>query len=363
MKEYKILTINPGSTSTKLAVFKGEECIYKDSINHSREELSAFTTNVHDQKDFRTNVILDSLQNSGIDLADMDAIVGRCGFLPPPLISGTYIVDDHVCNTLEFRAVCQHAANLGPVLAKNIGDKYGLPAYFVDSEAIIEVEPLSRISGHKGIDRRAYFHCLNAKAVARVVAEDMGKTYQDANFVIAHMGGGISASAHKNGRAIDCTCGLLGEGSFSPERAGTLGIQEVITMTLEETAAGATREDMERVLNGKSGIYSYLGTADAREVEKMIESGNSEAKLIYEAMAYTISKDIAAMSSVLKGSVDAIILTGGLAHSKMLTGWIMERVSFITKVIIVPGEIESEAMVRGVTRVFNGIEELLVYEG
>lgn len=362
MKEYLILGINPGSTSTKVTVFRGEECIFKDSISHSKEDVGAFP-NIIAQKEFRRKTVLESLLRGGVDPSKVDAVVGRGGFLPEPLFGGTYIVDDNVCDALEFRATDQHAANLGAALAKSIADEYGKPAYIVDPVGVNETKELGKVSGYKGITRRTMFHCLNVKAVGRMTAKQLGKRYDELNLIITHMGGGVSTSAHEKGRAIDCTCGILGEGAFSPERAGTLGLKEMITLVLEESTAGTSREELERKLCGGGGIVSYLGTNDAREVEKMIEAGNREAALIYEAMAYQIAKDIAAMASVLKGDVDAIVLTAGLAYSGILTDWIRDRVGFIANVIVLPGEYEHEAMTLGALRVLTGEEEPLHYMG
>lgn len=359
MNTKRVLSVNPGSTSTKIMVCDDEDCIFKENIRHSPQELAPFG-GIFDQIPFRSGLVADALRTAGLELSGMDAVVGRGGFLPEPLAGGTYIADGNVCATLRAAATEQHAANLGALIAKSIGDEYGIPAFIVDPVTVNETEPLGKVSGFAGITRRTLFHCLNVKAVARAVAEQLGRPYPALHLVIAHLGGGISVSAHRGGRAVDATCGLLGEGAFSPERAGTLGLKDVLGLAFN---SGKTQAELEKLLCGGGGIVSYLGTNDGSQVEERAKAGDGEALLIYEAMAYQVAKDIAAQASVLKGQVDAIVLTAGLAHSEMLTGWIKERVEFIAPVIVLPGEFEHEAMTQGALRVLRGEEQPLRYQG
>lgn len=356
---YYVLAINPGSTSTKVTIYENEKCVIKESIRHLPEELSIFN-DIMDQKEFRKKLIMDWMKRKGFDPKNLSAVAGRGGFLPEPLTSGTYVVDENLCDALMHRAVGNHAANLGGLLAKAIADAFGLKAYVVDPVSVNETEPLGRISGLAGVKRRTLFHCLNVKAVARKAAQELNNKYENMNMVVVHMGGGISVSAHKRGKAVDSTCGLLGEGTFSPERAGTLGAREIMDIVYN---SGKNRKEIEKLLCGQGGILSYVGTTDCQEVEKKILEGDEEAKLIYEAMAYQTAKDIAAQASVLKGNVDAIVITGGIAYSEMLIGWIRERVSFIAPVIVKPGEFEQEAMTLGALRVLKGVEEAMYYSG
>lgn len=352
MEKYYVLGVNPGSTSTKITIYENDTCIFKETIKHSAEELKQFE-DIIDQKDFRKQLIIDFIREKGFEVKKLSAVVGRGGFLPEPLTSGTYIVDDNLCDALMHRAVGNHAANLGGLIAKAIADELGLNAYVVDPVSVNETEPLGRISGLGGVERRTLFHCLNVKAVARKVAAQLGDVYENLNMVIVHMGGGISVSAHRKGRTIDSTCGLLGEGAFSPERAGTLEQRELLDIVYN---SGKKRKEIEKMLCGQGGMYSYIGTTDCIEAEKMIADGDEKARLVYEAMAYQVSKDIAAQASVLCGKVDAVVITGGMAYSQILTEWIKERVSFIAPVHILPGEFEQEAMTLGTLRVLNGEE-------
>lgn len=360
MQNYRILAINPGSTSTKITIYQNEYCVFKDKIDHSVQELSQFPS-IASQKNYRKQAIMKCLSGWSEDLHTLGAVVGRGGFLPPPLFSGTYLVDEYMVTALEQRATDQHAANLGAILAKSIGDDFDKPAYTVDPVGVNETWELGTISGYAGMKRRTMFHCLNVKAVARKAADILGKPRNELNFVIAHLGGGVSISSHLKGRTVDSTCGILGEGAFSPERAGTLGEKEMITFVLEQTALGRTRDEMERSLCGGGGLVSYLGTNNALAVEDMIQAGDEKAKLLYEAMAYQIAKDIGAQSTVLAGKVDAIVITGGLAFSDMLFGWIEKRVCSIAPVLRCAGEFEHEAMTLGVLRVLDGTEEAKTY--
>ena len=353
----KILVINPGSTSTKIAIFDGEKSVFEKTVRHTSEELKQFP-HIADQYEFRIEKILDALKEAHFSLEDFDAFGARGGPLHP-LPSGTYIVNDDMLKDLKEARYGEHASELGAIIAKSFADKTGKKAYIVDPVVVDEMIPEAKISGLKGIERKALWHALNQKAVARKIAKDLGKKYEEVNLVIAHLGGGISIAAHRKGKTIDVNNALNGDGPFSPERAG-----ELPTVSLAKLCYSGkyTFEEMKKNLAGKGGLVSHLGTNSAIEVEKRIAEGDAHAKLIYEAMAYQIAKYIGQMAAVLEGKVDAIGITGGVARSEMLVDWIKERVSFIAPVKVYPGENEMEAIAQGVLRVLRGEETEKIYE-
>jgi butyrate kinase len=355
-KKYKILAINPGSTSTKVSLYENYECLFNETLRHDVAELADFK-DIYEQLEYRKDIITKMLNEKGYEYSQIDAVAGRGGFLKP-ISGGTYHCNDKLCEDLR-NPTRHHAANLGGLLARSLEDKYGMLSFIVDPVSVNETQPLGKISGLNGIERFTLFHCLNVKETGRRAAEKSNKEYRDMNFVIAHMGGGISVSAHEKGVTIDATCGLLGEGTFSPERAGTLGQHAMLDLCFE---SGKVRKEVEKMLLGNGGIVSYLGTNDCRNVEDLINKGNGEAKMVYEAMAYQTSKDISAMASVLKGKVDAICITGGISYSKMLVDWIKERVEFIAPVIVFPGEFEQEALTNGVLEVLMKKREPKTYK-
>ena len=352
----KIFVVNPGSTSTKIAVFEDEKPVFEKTVRHSTEELQGFKS-IIDQYSFRVDVIEHELASNGFSLESIDAFVGRGGLLHP-IESGTYIVNEDMLKDLRESRYGEHASNLGALIASDLAKKVGKDAYIVDPVVVDEMDTLARYSGLKGIERIAIWHALNQKAVARKCARDIGKKYEECNFVVAHLGGGISVAAHKNGRVIDVNNALNGDGPFSPERAGGLPTVGLLDLCMSRKYS---YEEMKKMLAGKGGLVSLLGTNNAIEVEKRIEQGDTYAKLFYEAMAYNVAKTIGEMATVLKGRLDAIILTGGMANSKMLTDWIKERVSFIAPVRIYPGEGEMEALAEGALRVMRGEEKPKVY--
>lgn len=353
--KYRILAINPGSTSTKIAVYDDENAVLEEVIAHSELDLSEFET-IWDQYEFRKRTIIETLGQHGIDLESLSAVVGRGGLLRP-VVSGTYAVNELMISDGREGYAGQHAANLGPVLAFGIGWDLGIPAFMVDPPSVDEFEPLARPSGHRDIPRRSLAHTLNIKATARVAAMDMGKNLEDINIIVGHLGGGISICPLKKGRIIDANDANSG-GPFSPERAGTIPTMGLINYIFDKGLSG---EEAKRSLTGRAGLVSYLGTNSAKEVEERIAAGDEDAKLVYEAMAYQIAKEIGAMATVLKGKVDAIVLTGGLAASKMLTDWIKDRVGFIAAVRLYPGQDEMKALVLGSLRVLRGAEKTKTY--
>ena len=353
----KILVINPGSTSTKIAVFDDESSVLEKTIRHSSEELKDFK-NIIEQYDFRVKVIENVLKENGFKLEDFDAFVGRGGLLHP-IESGTYRVNEAMLEDLKECKYGEHASNLGAIIAYNLATKVNKPAYIVDPVVVDEMEPLARYSGLKGIERKSIWHALNQKAVARRAAKDLHKKYDEVNLIVVHLGGGISVAAHKKGRTVDVNNALNGDGPFAPERAGGLPTISLVDLCM---SGKYTYEEMKKLLAGKGGLVSHLGTNNAIEVEERIEKGDEYAKLVYEAMAYQVAKTVGEMAAVLKGEVDAIILTGGLAHSKMLTEWIKERTSFIAPVLLYPGEDEMRALAEGALRVLKGEEKEKIYE-
>lgn len=357
MKDFMILAINPGSTSTKIAVYKNEEQVMEKVLRHSSEEIAAFDK-IPQQLPFRKRVILEAVEEAGIKISDLDAVVGRGGLIRP-ISGGTYEVNAAMIADLEEGVSGEHASNLGGIIAKEIADAAGGPSFIVDPVVVDEMQDIARISGMPEIKRRSIFHALNQKAVARRAAAEIHQKYEELNLIIAHLGGGISVGAHEKGKVIDVNNALDGEGPFSPERAGGLPVADLAKLCL---SGQYTWDQMKKKIKGQGGIVAYLGTNDAREVEKMIEEGNQEAKLIYEAMAYQIAKEIGACAAVLKGKVDLIILTGGIAYSKMMTDWIVKRVCFIADVKVYAGEDEMSALAQGALRVLRGEEKAKQYE-
>ena len=351
-KVFKILTINPGSTSTKIAVFDNEDLVFEKTLRHSSEEIGKYEK-ISDQFEFRKTVIEDALTEGGIKTSDLDAVVGRGGLLKP-IEGGTYIVNEAMIDDLKVGVLGEHASNLGGIIAKEIGDAVNVPSYIVDPVVVDEMDDVARISGSEDIDRKSIFHALNQKATARRAAKELEKEYFDCNFIVAHMGGGISVGAHEKGKVIDVANALDGEGPFSPERSGGLPVGDLVKMCF---SGKYTQDEIKKKIKGNGGLVGYLNTNDGREVESRIEAGDEKAKLVYEAMAYQVSKEIGSCASVLKGNVDAILLTGGIAYSKMFTGMIKGRVNFISDVKVYPGEDEMIALAQGGLRVLNKEEE------
>ncbi|HEY8361869.1 MAG TPA: butyrate kinase [Tissierellaceae bacterium] len=350
---YKILAINPGSTSTKIAVYEDENLIFKKSINHPVEELEKYHT-IYDQYEMRYESILESLKENNIDIEELSIIVGRGGPVAP-LKSGAYLVDEVLADKLRNNPMIHHASNLGGIIAYELSKKLGIKAIIYDAVSTDEMDDIARISGLKEIPRRSLIHALNMRASAIKVAKSLGKDYYDLNLIVAHMGGGLSISVHKKGRMVDVVTD--DEGPFSPERAGGLPSGALVEFCYKHE-----KDYVSKLIRGKGGFVSYLGTNDAREVEKRIENNDEYAKLIYEALAYQVAKSIGELATVVEGEVDAIILTGGMAYSKLLTGWIEKRVKFISPVIVVPGENELEALAMGGLRILRGEEEVHRFE-
>jgi len=354
-REY-ILAINPGSTSTKVAVFKGEENILQKNLNHSAEEVDKFEK-ITDQYEYRQKMIMNWMKESGISTESLSAVVGRGGLLKS-IPGGTYKVTDVMIEDLKLGVQGEHASNLGGIIAKGIADQEGIPSFIVDPVAVDEFEDIARISGMPELQRKSLVHALNIKAVARRAARDMGKGLDELNFIVAHLGGGISIAPLLKGRIVDVNNANDG-GPFSPERAGGVPVGAVIKMCY---SGEYTQADMKKKLVGKAGLVGYLGTNDARDVVGMIKNGDKNAELVFDAMAYQIAKEIGSMAVVLMGKVDAVILTGGLAYSELLCDRISKRVAFIGPVMMYPGEDEMQALAEGAARVLGGEEKAKLYE-
>lgn len=354
-REY-ILVINPGSTSTKVAIFKNEENLFQKNLSHSAEEVASFAR-VTDQFEYRKAMILDWLKEIGISTENLAAVIGRGGLLKP-MPGGTYKVTDVMIEDLKIGIQGEHASNLGGIIAKAIADSEGIPALITDPVATDEMDDVARISGLPELPRRSLVHALNIKAVARRAARDMGKGYADFNFIMVHLGGGISIVPLKKGKILDVN-GADDAGPFSPERTGGLPVGELAKLCY---SGKYTYAEMRKKILGKSGLVAYLGTNNARDVVKMIEEGDKNADLIFDAMAYQIAKEIGSMAVVLKGEVDAIVLTGGLAYSELLCERIRKRVGFIGPVKVYPGEDEMLALAEGALRILKGEEKAKIYE-
>ncbi|ANQ53240.1 butyrate kinase [Thermosipho affectus] len=350
---YRILVINPGSTSTKLAIFEDETQVASKTLRHTAEELAPFKKLI-EQYEFRVNVIENFLKSLGFKYEDFDAIVGRGG-LVRPIPSGTYKVDELMVNELKEGKYGEHASNLGAVIAYEISKKHGIPAFIVDPVVVDEMDEIAKVSGHPLFKRKSIFHALNQKAVARKAASDLGKNYEDVNLIVVHMGGGISIGAHKRGKVVDVNNALDGDGPFTPERSGTLPLTQLVDLCY---SGDYTLDFIKKRIKGKGGLVAYLGTNDAMKVQQMISEGNKKAELIYRAMAYQIAKWIGKMAAALRGEVDAIVLTGGLAYDKeYIVKWLKEYVGFIAQILVYPGGDEEKALAMGALRVLNGVEK------
>lgn len=353
---FLVLAINPGSTSTKAAVFRDENEIAASVIRHSPDDFAG-CANLMDQKSIRMRSIEAMLAGNDIAMEDLDAVVGRGGLLKP-IESGTYEINERMLEDLSTGFASSHASTLGGLLAHEIGIKYSIPNFIVDPVVVDEMEPIAHISGVPQIRRRSIFHALNAKAVARICAANIGKKYEDCRFIVAHMGGGISVGAHRYGRVIDVNDALYGEGPFSPERCGGLPVEQVVQMCY---SGEYTREQMVAFTTKTGGMASYLGSNDLREVEKRILEGDEKSAIIADAMAYQVAKEIGAMAAVLEYRIDGIVLTGGLAYSKRFTGAIKQKVDPVAEVYTYPGEDEMAALVGGALRVLRGQETAARY--
>jgi len=354
-KEEYLLIINVGSTSTKIGCFRGNKPASFGNIGYQADDLWQFSS-LEEQLSRREEDVMKFLMQNGVNMQELDMIVSRGG-LGKPGAAGAYKIDMIMCRDLLEGEYGKHASALGPAIALKLAKKYGIPAIVIDPPTTDEFGSLARISGIPEIERKSAFHALNQKRAARKYAAQMGKKYAEINVVVAHLGGGITVGAHRQGRVIDCTHGLS-EGPFTPERAGALPTIDLLDLVLSGKLDG---KQVQRKLIGKGGLAAYLGTTDAQEVETLMAKGNEQARHIYEAMAYQIAKEIGAMAVVLQGQIDGIVITGGLAHSRKLIAWISERVQFLAPVFVYPGEDEMAALAEGGLRVLRDEEELNIY--
>ncbi len=352
----KSLIINPGSTSTKIGVFEDETLLFEETLRHSTEEISQYASIV-DQKDFRKKIITDLLEEKNFDMKSLNVIVGRGGMLKP-IPGGTYEVTDALLEDLKVGVQGQHASNLGGILAREIGDEIGVPSYIVDPVVVDELNDVARLSGVPELPRTSVFHALNQKAVAKRYAKEIGKPYDSLRLIVVHMGGGVSVGAHENGRIIDVFNALDGDGAFSPERAGAVPSGALIKMCF---SGKYTEKEVYSKIVGKGGFNAYLGTNDMREVNKMAEGGNQDAVAAREAFIYQVAKDMGSMACVLKGKVDQIIVTGGIAYNEGVVNALKEYAGFIAPFTVYPGEDELLALAQGALRVLNGEEEAMKY--
>ena len=358
MKNYQVLVINPGAVSTKLALFDSEDEVWSESIYHPESELEQFVS-VPDQQDYRTEAITSAAEDRGIEWDSLSAVSARGGLMKP-VAGGTYEVNEQMLADLEAGYQGEHASNLGGIIAAKVARDLGIRAYVVDPVATDEMSDVARFSGLKGITRRSLAHTLNIKAVCRDVFSAPGSSYSEVNAVVAHLGSGVSVTAHSRGRMVDVN-NANEEGPFSTERTGGLPVLQLVDLVARRIAAGETGRSVGKMLRSRGGLSSYLGTRDLKRVEQQIDRGDEEAARVLRALAYQVSKEIGAMCASLCGHVDGIILTGGMARSERLVGLITRRVERLGPVTILPGEREMEALALGALRVLRGEEEPRIY--
>lgn len=334
-----VLVINPGSTSTKIAIFNGKERLFEYTVNHSAEELSPYPS-IASQYGFRREAILKALSDKQFDLAALVAVIGRGGLLRP-IPGGAYRVNAAMKLDLSMAKYGEHASNLGALIADDIASSLGIPSFIVDPVVVDELSDLARISGHALFSRRSIFHALNQKAVARRFAREQGKSYEDMNIIVAHMGGGVSVGLHEKGRVVDVNQALNGEGPFSPERSGTLPAGDLVKLCF---SGAYSEKEVLKMITGAGGLVSFLGTNDMRDAEKLHRQGDAKGRLYYEAFIYQVGKAIGALAAAACGKVDGIILTGGIAYGKEVVEGVRAMCGFIATVVAYPGEGEMEAL-------------------
>ena len=350
----KVLVINPGATSTKIAVFDEDKQVFKKGIDHSAQELDQFDR-VIDQADYRQKAILDAVAESGYQLSDFDAVCGRGG-LYRAIPSGTYAVSEAVMRDVEQAPYGEHPSNLGAYLAKKLGDMVGIPAFFVDPVCVDEMTEVAHVSGFREFRRQSLFHALNQKATARKAAEQMGKRYEDVKLIVCHLGGGVSVAAHDHGRVVD-VFNVKDEGAMGLDRGGSLPVNALINYCY----SGKSKEEVKRIFGRQSGMFSYVGTTDFREICAKVVEGDPKFVQAYEALVYQLAKDIGAMAAVLHFDVDAIVYTGGMAYEEFFCDDITKYVGKIAPVLRLPGEEEMRSLAEGALRVLHGEQEAGVY--
>ncbi|RLC56773.1 MAG: butyrate kinase [Candidatus Cloacimonadota bacterium] len=357
--KYRVLAINPGSTSTKIALFDDTTVVFMETLRHDAAKIAEFD-GIIEQYEFRKELVLNALANNNIELSSIEAVVGRGG-LVKSISSGTYLINDKMLKDLKDPSLWGriHASNLGAFIAKSIADETGIPSFIVDPVTVDEFEDIARISGCPEIERRSLLHALNLRYCGISVAAKLDKKFTEVNLIGVHMGGGISVAAIRKGKMIDVNNAVLGMGPFSPQRAGALPISDLLELAF---SGKYTHQELVDMFTKTGGLIAYLGTDHGGEVIAMIKKGDKKAKLVFDAMLYQISKEIGACATVLKGKVDGIFLTGGLVYNDYVVNALKERTSFIAKTFVIPGEKEMEALTQGAVRVLKGIEAVKVYK-
>jgi butyrate kinase len=357
LKVHRILVINPGSTSTKIAVYRDTKPRLVETVRHSAEDLARFEK-VTDQFTYRKEIILERLHQAREKIEEITAVIGRGGMIKP-VESGVYEVNEAMKRDLIKGVMGEHASNLGGLIADDIARS--LPdarAFIADPVVVDELEDIARVTGHPLFQRKSIFHALNHKAISRIFAQQTGRKYEDINLIVAHMGGGITVGAHERGRVIDVNQGLDGDGPFSPERSGTLPVGDLAKACF---SGEYTLQDVKKMITGRGGLVAYLGTNDVYKINLMAEEGNEKAGFLLDAMAYQVAKEIGAMSTVLKGRVDAILLTGGIAYNTRVVDFIKVMVAHISRVVVFPGEDEMKALAMNALQAIRGEVEVKVY--
>lgn len=350
----RILVLNPGSTSTKIAVYEDSEPLFVKTVTHTREELAPYRR-VADQYDFRRGVLMACLNDHGISLESLDAVVSRGG-LPGPILGGAYAVNEDMVWQLKNRPYGDHASNIGALIAYAVSREMGIPAYIYDGITVDEMDEINKITGLPSMRRSGFSHTLNTRAAARRWAQEHHRAYGEITVIVAHLGGGITINLHTGGHIADVVSD--DEGPFSPERTGGLPMFSLIDLCY---SGQYTREEMSRLVNRKGGLNAYFGTTDSRKVEELYKKGDETARLVYDAMALGIAKNIGKLAPYVNGKVDAVILTGGIAHSSIITEQIRDRISFLAPVEVYPGEDEMQALADGCLRVLCGKETARSY--
>ncbi len=351
-----ILAINPGSTSTKISLYNGAEEVFTKTLRHSSEEIGGFEK-VIDQFKFRETTIVAALEESGIKLEDLTAVVGRGGLLRP-IASGVYAVNEEMVEDLKSAKYGEHASNLGGIIALEISKRVGCPAYIADPVVVDEMCDVARVGGHPMFPRLSIFHALNHKATAKLYAKEIGRDYNELNLVVAHLGGGCSIAAHSKGKVVDVNNALMGEGPFSPERTGGISAMQLAKVCF---SGEYTHEEIKKIISGKGGIVAHLGTNSFKDVDDMVAAGDPKATLISDAFVYNVAKAIGGMAAALSGNVDGIVVTGGIAYGKLIMQQLTDMVKFIAPVRIYPGEDEMDALVKNALAVIEGREEVKQY--
>ncbi len=353
---YYILAVDPGSTSTKAALYRDEQPLCELTIDHSSEELSCYDA-IIDQFEWRQDLVIYHLNQTGFDISELSAVIGRGGIINP-VEGGVYEINDRLWQDTKYSRL-EHACNLGALIARSIADLVGIPAYIADPVVLDEMEPLARISGLPDIPRCSIFHALNTKATVRIHAREQGKRVEDLNVIVAHLGGGVTVSLHSKGRVIDTFCGLGGDGTFSPERAGRLASNTLVDICF---SGEYTKKQIQRMITGAGGFVAHLGTNSAIEAMKRIEEGDQDAKLVIDAFCYNVAKDIGSLATVCSGEIDGVILTGGIAHDDYITGEIERRCKFIAPAYRYPGENELDSLASNALAVLRGEREAKEYK-